>query len=230
MSDLAINEFLKSGDIVRSRRYGSNEWNTNVIFDIKENEFVIDAGTKEETFGDIKEGNEFELRFTTKEFEYSIRACVVGVFVSPIQTVALRVEDIKKYNNMRKDLRHFVYLFALIRNKKNEKDPIFAVVTDISAGGVAVAVNDKKNLNRMEIKVGEELSFEVSLEDQRKLHFIGTIKRKKENGDNTEYGVQIKDIDKKNKDMLNDYVYELETADKEFQQLKQEIWEYNFGL
>lgn len=223
-------DFLNRGDIVKSRKYGTEKWNTNVVFDIKEDMLVLDAGIIEEGFEDIEKGNEFELRVIEEDFEYTISACVVDISTSPIQTVTLRIENVKKYSNMRKDLRHFVHLFALIRKNKQDKNTVFAIITDISVGGVAVVVNSKKNLNNIDIDVNDELFFEISLEDQRTVCFSGTILRKKENVDNTEYGVQIKSIDKRNQDILNEYVNELKTTDKEFQKLKQEIWEYNFGI
>lgn len=222
--------FLNKGDIVKSRKYGTERWNTNVVFDIKEDILVLDAGILEESFEDIEKGNEFELKVIQNEFEYNIKGCVVDISTSPIQTVTLRVEEVKKYSNMRKDLRHFVYLFALMRKNSQDKEPVFATITDISLGGVAVLVNNKKNLNNIDMSINDELFFEISLEDQRTICFVGTIRRKKENVDSTEYGVQIKSIDKRNKEILDEYVNELMTTDKEFQKLKQEIWEYNFGM
>lgn len=222
--------FLNKGDIVKSRKYGTERWNTNVVFEIKDDILVLDAGILEESFNDIENGNEFELKVTQEEFEYTINACVVDISKIPIQTVTLRIESVKKYSNLRKDLRHFVYLFALVRKSKQDKDPVFATITDISLGGVAVSVSNKKNANNVGMNVNEEFFFEISLEDQRTICFIGTIRRKKENKDNTEYGVQIKSIDKRNKEILDEYVNELKTTDKEFQKLKQEIWEYNFGM
>lgn len=227
---MTCEDFLNRGDIVKSRKYGTEKWNTNVVFDVKEDMLVLDAGIMEESFGDIEKGNEFELRVVEEDFEYTISACVVGISTSPIQTVTLRIENVKKYSNMRKDLRHFVYLFALIRKNKQDKDTVFAIITDISVSGVAVVVDSKKNLNNIDIEVNDELFFEVSLEDQRTVCFSGTVLRKKENADNTEYGVQIKNIDKRNQEILNNYVNELKITDKEFQKLKQEIWEYKFGI
>lgn len=222
--------FLKKGDIVKSRKYGTEKWNTNVVFDVWDDILLLDAGILEESFSKIKRGNEFEVKVTKDEFEYSIDACVMNTSTTPIQTVKLKIEGVKKHSNMRKNLRHFVHLFSLIRKSKKDKDPVFAIVTDISLGGIAVLVNDKKNLKNIDINVGEEVFFEISLEDQRTVCFKGAIKRKKENDGSIDIGVQIKSIDKRNREKLEEYVNELKTTDKEFQELKQEIWEYNFGI
>jgi len=222
--------FLHKGDIVKSRKYGTEKWNTNVIFDVRDEILVLDAGILEDGFSKIEKGNEFELRVTTDEFEYNIDACVVDISIIPIQTVTLKIEGIKKHTNMRKNLRHFVHLFALIRKNKQDKDPVFAIITDISLGGVAVVVDNKKNLNTVDIDVGDESFFEISLEDQRTVCFVGVVRRKKEKDNNIEIGVQIKSIDSRNKEKLEEYVNELKITDKEFQKLKQEIWEYNFGV
>ena len=85
-------------------------------------------------------------------------------------------------------------------------------------------------MKRGNINVDDRLYFEVSLEDQRKIKFEGVIKRAKKTRTSLEYGVQISAIDSNNKKILDDYVDELKNMDDEFQQLKQEIWEYNFSM
>lgn len=228
MDNLNIDSFLKNGDIIRTKKYGFEKWNTNIVFEVKDDVIVLDAGINEEYFKHIKMGDEIECKVTKNDFEYTIKACVNKVSTSPIQVMTLRVEGVRKYNNLRKDLRHFVYLFALMKRQKNDKNPIFAVVTDISKGGVAVLVNNKQNIGNDFIN--DVAFFEISLEDQRVIKFEGSIRRKKQTDKGIEYGIQIKEIDKANQNILNDYVNELQNTDEEFQQLKQEIWEYNFEL
>ena len=231
MGNFNIESFLKNGDIVRTRKVGMEKWNTNIIFEVKEDDsLVIDAGINEEYFSNISVGDEIECKVTKDNFEYTIKSSVSAMVTSPIQVMTLRVEGLRKYNNLRKDMRHFVYLFALIKKEKNDKEPVFAVVTDISKGGIAIAVNNKDGIKKDESSVGKTFYFEISLEDQRTIKFEGLIRREKKVKGTVEYGVQIQDIDQENKKTLNEYVDELQNTDEEFQQLKQEIWEFNFEI
>jgi len=228
LDNLNIESFLKNGDIIRTKKYGFEKWNTNIVFEVKDDVLVLDAGINEEYFKHIKMGDEMECKVTKNDFEYTIKGCVNEVSTNPIQVMTLRVEGIRKYNNLRKDLRHFVYLFALIKKDKNDSNPTFAVVTDISKGGVAVLISNKQDLD--DNFMNDSAYFEVSLEDQRVIKFEGQIRRKKQTDKGLEYGIQIKEIDEANKAILNEYVDELQNTDEEFQQLKQEIWEYNFEM
>jgi len=231
LGNFNIESFLKNGDIVRTRKVGMEKWNTNIIFDVKEDDsLIIDAGINEEYFSTISVGDQIECKATKDNFEYTIKSSVSGMATSPIQTMTLQVEGLRKYNNLRKDMRHFVYLFSLIKKEKNDKEPIFAVVTDISKGGIAVVVNHKDGIKKGESSVGKSFYFEISLEDQRTIKFEGLIRREKKIKGSVEYGVQIQDIDAENKNTLDDYVDELQNTDEEFQQLKQEIWEFNFEI
>ena len=228
MDNLNIDSFLRTGDIIRTKKYGVEKWNTNIVFDVKDDKLLLDAGINEDCFKQIKMGDEMECEVTKNDCEYTIKGCVSEVSTNPIQVMILRIEGIKKYNNLRKDLRHFVYLFALVKKEKNDTNPTFAAVTDISKGGVAVLVSNKQDM--VDNFINDKAYFEVSLEDQRVIRFEGLIRRKKQTDKGIEYGIQIKEIDGLNENILNDYVDELQNTDEEFQQLKQEIWEYNFEL
>ncbi len=230
MENIKLKDVLKSGDIVRTRKRGEKKWNTNIAFNVKNDELVLDAGINEEYYKSIKVGDKVECKVTLDKFEYTIEANVTDMASTPMQTMTLNIKEIKKYDNLRKESRHFVYLFALIRQNEEDRDPIFSVITDISKGGVAVLINDRNSMERENISVHDRVYFEVSLEDQRKIKFEGIIKREKKTKSSIEYGVQISDIDNDNRKVLDDYVDELKNTDDEFQQLKQEIWEYNFSV
>lgn len=228
MKNISVASFLKNGDIVRTKKSGFEKWNTNIAFEVKDDVLVLDAGINEEYFKYINKGDEIECKVTQDNFEYAMKGYVDEISTSPIHLMTLRLESIKRYDNIRKDSRHFVHLFALIKKDKYDKDAIFAVVTDISKSGVKALVNKRKGIH--ENAIGEVLNFEISLEDQRTISFEGLIKREQKSGSGVEYGVELKSIDDASDAILNEYVDELEKTDKEFQQLKQEIWEYNFEM
>ena len=230
MENFNIESFMSNGDIIRTRKVGMKKWNTNIIFEVKDDSVVLDAGINEEYFKDISIGDEIECKASKGNYEYTVKTSVSNMSTSPIQVMTLQIEGVKRYNNTRKELRHFVYLFALIKKDKTDKEPIFAVVTDISKGGVAAVVNNKNRKMNVEANVGKVLFFEVSLEDQRTIKFEGLIRREKKLKDSVEYGVQIQSIDSQNKKILDEYVDELQNIDEEFQQLKNEIWEFNFEI
>lgn len=230
MENIKLKTILKNGDIVRVRKIEEKKWNTNVIFEVMDGQITLDAGMNEEYYKLTKIGDKLNLKFTTDEFEYTMNAVVVGMGDRPIQTMTLKIDEVKSHVNTRKDMRHFVYLFALIKDNKDDKDPIFSVITDISKSGVAASINDKSSMKKSNISLDDRLYFEVSLEDQRKIEFEGIIRREKKSKTSLDYGVQISVIDDYNKKILNDYVDELKNMDDEFQQLKQEIWDYNFSM
>ena len=121
LENIKLKTVLKNGDIVKTKKRGEQKWNTNVAFDVRDGELVLDAGINEEYYDSISVGDSVECKVTTDKFEYTMDAVVSSVLDTPIRTMTLDIKEIKKYTNERKDTRHFVHLFALMREKKDEK-------------------------------------------------------------------------------------------------------------
>jgi len=117
--------------------------------------------------------------------------------VSPLK-ISISVNGIEKFKDLRKHQRYYVSLTSTIK-VSGFVTPIFAVVKNISSGGVKVYCKDI-------LTYDDIIDVEVILDRTNKLNFNGKIVRKAKIKDYYEYGIEIIGLSESNLKCLYHYM------------------------
>ncbi|MDQ2085988.1 PilZ domain-containing protein [Herbivorax sp. ANBcel31] len=113
-------------------------------------------------------------------------------------TVSISVSGIEKFKDLRKHQRYYVSLTSTIK-VSGFVSTIFAVVKNISSGGIKVYCKDVLNYDDI-------IDIEVILDRTNKLNFNGKIVRKSKIKDYYEYGIEIIGLSESNMQCLYHYM------------------------
>jgi hypothetical protein len=122
---------------------------------------------------------------------------------SPVEIV-LKLQDIKKRDNMRKRSRYFVSLSGSIKNEAEETGNA-VIVRDLSFEGLRLDCSG-------EFEVDSKVYVSINLSRQQRCSFKGRVVRKADLGKSFEYGIEICNILRENNIVLYDYINKLESA------------------
>jgi len=132
-----ISDFLVEESIVKTKLGKSNEWIPNIVYkmflDENEIEIVLDDRYLSSL---IMVGDDMQLTQTIDGFEYIVNCIITQIKIEPTRTVLLKVENIKKIQNFRKDERYSVNYATTIQSF-SEENGVFGVVVNISVSGLA---------------------------------------------------------------------------------------------
>ena len=127
---------------------------------------------------------------------FSVNPLILNVFINSIE----------KMNNLRKYQRFYVSLTANIK-VAGYRNPIFAVVKNLSSGGIKVNCNEK-------LIPEDILDVEVILDRTNTLSFKGAVVRKNKIKDYYEYGIEIQGMSESNIKCLYHYLKWLDSYSK----------------
>ncbi len=132
-----LSDFLVEGSIVKSKLEKANDWIPNVanrIFsDTNEVEIALDERYLEAL---IMVGDNMQLTQTINGFEYIMECIITQIRIEPTRTILLKVNDVRKIQNFRKDERYSVNYATTIQSF-SEETGVFGVVVNISVSGLA---------------------------------------------------------------------------------------------
>jgi len=181
MEEIKINEILQRGYQIKTQVQDGRDWIVNSVVNIYENEIeiIFDDRYLNEL---ILVGDTMKLTYKIDEWEYIIDAWITGIKIDPNKIIILKVTNIKKINNLRKDERYSVNYGALIYGE-NSDEGLFGVITNISVSGLGF-------VTRENFVVGERIRISILLPDNS---FIidAEIVRTSESAKGTEYGVRF---------------------------------------
>lgn len=132
-----LSDFLIEGSTVKSKLGKSSEWVPNVIdkvyFDINELKIALDSRYLANL---IMVGDSMQLTQTIDGFEYIMDCIITQIHIEPTRAIRLRVDNVKKVQNFRKDERYSVNYATTIQSF-SEETGVFGVVVNISISGLA---------------------------------------------------------------------------------------------
>jgi len=228
---MKLRDFLSEGSIIRTKHCNSSNWVTNVVFAINEDWIEIDIGLEKDYIENIiMIGDTMRCKYTNDEYEFTLIGWVTKIKLDEPQSITIKIHDVEKFANRRGNYRYDIYLCSVIKKSKNDKNGVFAIMTNLSQGGAAfVAKEDiEKELEGAQNSQGEKnFYFEVFINPKKQMCFVGTVKRKSNSAKGFEYGVKILDIDLQNEKILNELIDELEKKDKELYNKRSSFWSKN---
>ncbi len=193
---IRLDDFLYNDDIVKTNLEKSNDWIANIAYKVfsEDEEFEI-------AFDDrylnslVMVGDKMKVTKTFEGFEYIIDAVITQIRIEPTKTMLLRVEEINKVQNLRKDER-FSVNYATTIQSFSELDGVFGVVINISVSGLAFVC-------KQDFAIGEVVRLSIMLPSSSFM-IDAEIMRISDSNVGNEYGVRflrsdedaIKDVEK----------------------------------
>lgn len=135
--DFRLADFLNNDDIIKTNLEKSSEWIQNIAYKVFSDENEIEIAFDDRYLSSlVMVGDKMKITRTLDGFEYIIDAIITQIRIEPTRTMLLRVENINKVQNLRKDERYSVN-YAVTIQSFSELDGVFGVVVNISVSGLA---------------------------------------------------------------------------------------------
>ncbi len=198
--DSIIPKAFKKGIKIRIKHYSSFEPLINIVRNIQGNIVTMDLSQKL-LDNNILTGDNIVCIFLYEDVEYVLNGEVMEITLLFPQKLMLKVENVEKYTNMRKQARYSVSLSANVR-KFDSKDAFFAVVKNISLLGVSFTCNTEFEVNSSSI-------IKIAVSKDTIITFYGRIIRVRKLSNFYEYGLIQTNIDEFNRDELEKYIQKL---------------------
>jgi len=137
VENIKLTDFLLEDSIVKTKLQKSETWIPNIAYKIFPDANEIEIALDDRYLGSlVMVGDNIELTQTIDKFEYIINAVITQIRIEPTRTMLLKVKDINKVENLRKDERYSVNYATTIQSF-SEVDGVFGVVVNISVSGLA---------------------------------------------------------------------------------------------
>ena len=133
----SLENFLVEESVVKTKLIKANDWIANIVhkiyFDKSEFEIALDERYIASL---IMVGDDMQVTQTIDGYEYIINCKIMQISIEPKRIVLLKVNNIKKVQNFRKDERYSVNYATTIQSF-SEENGVFGVVVNISISGLA---------------------------------------------------------------------------------------------
>jgi hypothetical protein len=215
MASLNLAEFLSIGSLVRTKHQEAFTWGLNIVVSIEGDEVEIDNNEDSDFAKSLTmTGDLIDIKHTTDSFEYLMTGWVSRVNAEYPQTLIIRINQIEKFLNTRASYRYDISINAKIR-KEDEEKSYNSIITNISKTGAAIILHSPlSELYSMqdEDMRGIRIFVDAYVKPKETIKLEGFITWEKTNEKGYEYGLNFLDV--KNRKALNDYISELEKAEK----------------
>ena len=197
---LKPNKILKKGEKLEFKHFSLVDMLICEVVDVnKDNVVLISSQTGTDT--NFFPEEPIVLNYYAKEL-YVI-SCEINKIESMIPLkVTLKINNIEKMKDLRKNKRYYVSLPVRINSKESSYE-LFGIVKNISVGGVKI--------NSMaDFDPSKELDLCITINGNKKIQFKGKILRKNKLSYFFEYGIEISSITDSNQETLYSYIYSFE--------------------
>lgn len=132
-----LRSFLVEGSTVKTKLEKSTEWIPNVAYKISYERKEVEIALDDRYISDlVMAGDKMRVTQTADGYEYILDCIIIQICIEPRRLIQLRVENITKTKNLRKDERYSVNYATTIQSF-SEEGGVFGVVVDISVSGLA---------------------------------------------------------------------------------------------
>lgn len=130
-------DFLEKESVVKTKLDKSNEWISNIVHNISVENDEIEIALDERYLASlIMVGDNIQLTQTVEGYEYIMNCMITQISIEPKSVISLKVNDVKKIRNFRKDERYSVNYATTVQSFA-EEEGVFGVVVNISVSGLA---------------------------------------------------------------------------------------------
>ena len=183
MENIKLSDFLERESLVKTKLGKSEEWIPNIAnkiyIETNELEIVLDERYLSSL---VMVGDDIQVTQTIDGYEYIIDAVITQIKIEPTRTMLLKVNNIKKIENLRKDERYSVNYATTIQSF-SEEEGTFGVVVNISVSGLAFVC-------RNNFMPGEMVRLSIMLPSST-FNIDAEIVRVNETSKGNEYGVRF---------------------------------------
>jgi len=211
--DSIIPKAIRKGSGIKVKHYSSFEPITRAVLDIEGNRIITDLPEKllDNT---ILTGDSVVCIFFDQEVEYVLSGEVSDISLLVPHKMTIKIENIEKHTNQRKQPRYSVSLSANVKTDDFSKIG-FAVVKNISLLGVSMVC-------KKELSENSEVQINIAVSSDVIITASGKIVRKRELENFYEYGLSLTKIDEFNKEELDKYINHLESEEARMFESKME--------
>lgn len=182
MDKILLSDFLEIDSIIKTS-VKNGEWISNIVSDISPDMQEIEIPFNEKYLGSLTMvGDDMQLTQTIDGYEYITDTIITQITIEPKKCMRLRVKDIKKVENRRRDERYSVN-YAVTIQSITEYDGVFGVVVNISVSGLAFVC-------RKEFMHGETVNLSIMLPSSV-FTIAAEVMRISETSKGMEYGVKF---------------------------------------
>lgn len=201
--NISLNEFLKDGNNIKTKFITDSEWIQNTISNIEEDTFKIKVKISY-VMNHIARNDVMEFKYQLDEYEYVLRGTIEEINIDS-NTILVRIYNIKRIKNRRKDIRFDVNLCCYIL-LENAPKPFYSVVNNISRGGISVQA-------KADMDVGSSVMLNLYLAKDKIISLAVKILRKQAVEQNFIYDASIENIGRKSQELFDELFSVLETFD-----------------
>ena len=199
--DSIIPKAVRKGLKIKIKHYSGFEPITRMISGIEGNKIIFEVPQKL-LDSNVMIGDSVVCVFFDKEVEYVLNGEITDISLLVPQSMGIKIENVEKYTNNRKQARFSVSLSANVR-MRNTDGIYFAVVRNISIVGASFTCRETLDEN-------SEIIINIAVSKDVVITFYGRIIRKRELQNFYEYGLLQTSIDELNYEELEKYTKELE--------------------
>lgn len=181
--EIKLSDFLNNDDIIKTSLEKSNDWIQNIAYKVYSDNNELEIAFDDRYLSSlVMVGDKIKITKTIDGYEYIVDAIIIQIRIEPTRTMLLKVENIIKVQNLRKDERYSVNYATTIQSF-SELDGVFGVVVNISVSGLAFVC--KQNF-----MVGEVVRLSIMLPSST---FVidAEIMRVSDSNVGNEYGVRF---------------------------------------
>lgn len=137
MENVKMIDFLKEESVIKTKLDKANDWIPNIAYKIYNDEELLEIALDERYLQSlVMVGDVMEVTQTLEGYEYIMEGIITQIKIEPTRTIILKINEIKKIPNYRKDERYSVSYATTVKSFA-EEEGVFGVVVNISISGLA---------------------------------------------------------------------------------------------
>lgn len=203
-----LNEFICDHEVIGVKIRTESEWINDTVEKVKKDSNIFEIRLLEEFISqDLMVEDTIYCRYIKEDTEYVIEAKVADVGIIHPQKVMLEALKVAKYDNARNSKRYTVNLCGRVTYNDGENGA-FITIKNISRTGISITCRECLGIN-------DEVDVEIVLWQKEVLAIEGRIVRLLKVGNNYRYGIIIENMEPKSRELMEEFIEELEKREKE---------------
>ncbi|MCX7748553.1 MAG: PilZ domain-containing protein [Clostridia bacterium] len=158
----------------------------------------------------VLKGDEISYQILLGEYEYVVEGIISEIDIHYPRLVQATVDKVYKFANYRQTRRYLASFQANIQTAGSDKK-IYAIVKNVSLTGVGLVLKEQ-----LDTETIVNITVSTYISKNEVLEFKANILRLVPKSFYNEYGMEITQIDEKNKDLLDRLIFQLQENESTF--------------